>query len=79
MLKQNKFNSLFLAILPKSLFSRKEVFIVPVIVRAVIVRALKETVHLVLIEVHKTGVAVVILIIHIVYALIAISQVDSPL
>lgn len=72
MLKQNKFNCLILAILPKLLLACKEVFIVPVKIWAVIVCALKKAVHFVLIEVHKTGVAVVILIIHIVYAFIAI-------
>lgn len=79
MLKQNKFNSAILAILPKLLLSRKKVFIVPIVVGAVIICALKEAKHFVLIEVHKAGVAVVILVIYIVYAFIAISQADSPL
>lgn len=79
MLKQNKFNSEILVILPKLLLSRKEVFIVPIIIRTIVICTLQKAEHFVLIEVHKTGVAVVILVIYIVYAFIAISQADSPL
>ena len=67
-----------MAILPKLLLSRKEVFIVFVIVWAVIVRALKKAVHLVLVKVDKTGVAVVILIVYIVYTFIAIGHSEAP-
>lgn len=60
------YNSAFLLLLP-----RKEILIIAVEIRAAFVSAFEETIHLVLIEVHKAGIALVILIVNIIYTLIA--------
>ena len=54
-----------------SLFSCEIVFVVAVKIRAGVVRTFKETIHLVLVKVHKASVALVFLVVNIIGAVIA--------
>ena len=53
------------------LFPREIILVVAVKIRAAVVRALEETVHLVLVEVDKAGVTLILLVVYVIYALIA--------
>ena len=54
-----------------SLFSCEIVFVVAVKIRAGVVRTFKETIHLVLVKIHKASVALVFLVVNIIGAVIA--------
>ena len=54
------------------LLSSELIFVVKLIIRAVVVCALKKSVHFVLVEIDKAGVAVAVLVIDIIYAFVAV-------